>query len=275
MSESSSDKPALRILQILPALDAGGVERTTVDIVEALIEKNYAAYVLSAGGRLENDIEALGGILNRSDIGSKNFLSLLPRVLLIRKLVKSYDINIIHARSRAPAWPAFLAAKLTRTAFVTTYHGIYNSNSRLKTFYNSVMAHGDAVIANSNFTKAHILKSHKCPEGKITVIHRGVDMAVFDPIKIGRDGIEDQRQKWGREQDKFIVLPGRLTRWKGQLEAIEMLTALPETCKLVLVGDAQGRDGYVSEIKNRIGQLGLNDRVILEDHRSDMPLGFS
>jgi len=272
MDESPSDNPDLRVLQILPALDAGGVERTTVDMVEALTEKGQTAHVLSAGGRLLSEIEALGGLHHTANVGSKNILTVLPRAMRIRKLVKTHKINIIHARSRATAWPAYFAAKLTKTPFVTTYHGIYNSKSFLKTFYNAIMAKGDAVIANSNFTKDHILKTHNCHEDHITVIPRGVDMAVFDPDKIGRDGITDQRQKWGDESDKFIVLPGRLTRWKGQLDALDALHLLPKTCKLILVGDAQGREGYVEEISNKVSQLGLNKRVIIEGHRSDVPL---
>jgi glycosyltransferase involved in cell wall biosynthesis len=272
MDESPPDNLDLRVLQILPALDAGGVERTTVDMVEALMEKGHTAHVLSAGGRLQSEIEALGGLHHTANIGSKNILTILARVFYIRKLVKAHNINIIHARSRAPAWPAYFAAKLTKTPFVTTYHGIYNSKSFLKTFYNAIMAKGDVVIANSNFTKGHILKTHKISEAKITVIPRGVDMHVFDPNKVGQDGIIDQRKAWGDDNDKFVVLPGRLTRWKGQLDALDALPLLPENCKLILVGDAQGRESYIDEIKDKITQLGLDNRVIIEGHRSDIPL---
>ncbi|RKQ71819.1 glycosyltransferase involved in cell wall biosynthesis [Litorimonas taeanensis] len=272
MNESRLDNPALRILQILPDLNAGGVERTTVEIVEALTEAGHTAHVLSAGGRLETEIKALGGILHSASIGSKNVLTVIPRILQIAKLVKAHNINVIHARSRAPAWPAYFAAKLTNTAFVTTYHGIYNANNSLKRFYNSVMAKGDAVIANSEFTKAHILKTHKCAPDKITVIHRGVDMKRFDPMTVSQEAITAQRLEWGTERDKLIVLPGRLTRWKGQLDAIEALAELPEFCRLILVGDPQGRDDYVAEVKAKAQSLGLSDRVILAGHRPDMPL---
>lgn len=272
MHESPSDKPSLRVLQILPALDAGGVERTTVDMTEALTEKGHIAHVLSAGGRLQSEIEALHGIHHTYNIGSKNIFSVPSRVWLIRKLIKTHNINIVHARSRAPAWPAYFAAKMTNTPFVTTYHGIYNAKIGLKRFYNAIMARGDVIIANSNFTKTHILKTHQVSKEKIIVIPRGVDMAVFDPLKTGQDAVEEQRKKWGIEGNKFIVLPGRLTRWKGQLDALDTLSFLPENCKLVLVGDAQGRDDYVEEIKTKTKTLGLDNRVIIEAHRSDMPL---
>lgn len=275
MTESVLTKPALRILQILPALDAGGVERTTVDVTEALIEKGHTAHVLSAGGRMEEEILALGGHLHNASIGSKNILSLIPRIFLILKLIKTYDINIIHARSRAPAWPAFFAAKISRTKFVTTYHGIYNSKSRLKTFYNSIMTKADAIIANSEFTRAHIINTHGIKADQITSIPRGVDMKLFDPMKVSQDMIDDQRAKWGNKDDKFIVLPGRLTRWKGQLDAIDALAHLPKNCLLILVGDAQGREGYVNEIKTKITALSLKDRVIIEGHRTDIPLILS
>ncbi len=272
MSLNQTDKPAMRVLQILPALDAGGVERTTVDIVEALCLREHAAHVLSAGGRLEGEIEKLGGHLHISPIGSKNILTLISRIIEIMSLIKKHNINIVHVRSRAPAWPAYFAAKLTRTPLVTTYHGIYNASGRLKRFYNSIMARGDAVIANSTFTRDHIVKTHNTRLDKITVIPRGVDMKVFDPSKVSHDAVADQRALWGGPQDKFIVLPGRLTRWKGQLDALEAFAKLPNSCRLILVGDAQGRENYVAEIKERIQTLNIQDRVIIDGHRSDMPL---
>lgn len=275
MSLNQTDKPVMRVLQILPALEAGGVERTTVDIVEALTSRGHTAHVLSAGGRLEAEIKELGGQLHNSHVGSKNVLTVVSRILEIRTFIKTHDINIVHARSRAPAWPAFIAAKLTRTPFVTTYHGIYNAKGALKRFYNSIMAKGDAVIANSTFTRDHIAKTHGLKEESIAVIPRGVDMKLFDPTKVSHDAISDQRRIWGGPQARFIVLPGRLTRWKGQLDALDAFAKLPKSCRIVLVGDAQGRDSYVSEIEARIKSLKLEDRVILEGHRSDMPLVLS
>lgn len=272
MTKSSLDNPALRVLQILPALEAGGVERTSVDVTEALIEKGQTAHILSAGGRLEREISALGGHLHEANIGSKNILTAIPRIFLILKLIKKHDINIVHARSRAPAWPAFFAAKISGTAFVTTYHGIYNSKSRVKTFYNAIMARGDAVIANSEFTRAHIIKTHGIKANRITAIPRGVDMKLFDPTKISEDLVNEQRAKWGKKGDKFIVLPGRLTRWKGQLDALEALHQLPKNCKLVLVGDPQGRNAFVQKIRDRATWLEDADRLIIEGHRIDMPL---
>ncbi|WP_416878761.1 glycosyltransferase family 4 protein [Litorimonas sp.] len=275
MSLNQTDKPVIRVLQILPALEAGGVERTTVDIVEALTSRGHAAHVLSAGGRLEKEIEELGGQLHTSPVGSKNILTIISRIFQIRKLIKDNDINIVHARSRAPAWPAYFAAKLTRTPFVTTYHGIYNAKTWPKRFYNSIMARGNAVIANSTFTRDHIVKVHGLNKDSIAVIPRGVDMDQFDPIKVSHDAVTDQRNLWGGPHDKFIVLPGRLTRWKGQLDAVDALADLPNSCRLILVGDAQGRDNYVSEIEDRIKALKLGGRVTIEGHRSDMPLIYA
>ena len=137
------------------------------------------------------------------------------------------------------------------------------------------MAKGDAVIANSTFTRDHIVKVHRLNEDKITVIPRGVDMKLFDPAKVSHDAVADQRNLWGGPHDKFIVLPGRLTRWKGQLDALDAFAKLPNSCRLILVGDAQGRDNYVSEIKARINSLKLEKRVIIEGHRADMPLIYA
>lgn len=275
MNQPRSDKPALRVLQILPALNAGGVERTTVDIVEALIMEGHKAHVLSAGGRLEKEIKELGGRLHTNNIGSKNILTIISRILVIKKLIRDCDINIVHARSRAPAWPAYFASKLTRTPFVTTYHGIYNAKSWPKTIYNSVMARSDAIIANSNFTRDHIIRTHRINSDDITVIHRGVDMALFDPKIIDTEKVTSQRLEWGTLTDKFIILPGRLTRWKGQLDALEAIAKLPKNYKLILVGDPQGRQNYVDEIKHKIKELQLENRVIITGHRTDMPFVLS
>ncbi len=266
----------MNVLQTVPELNAGGVEATTLEIAKALIAAGHGAHVVSAGGRLEEALINMGAISHIANIGSKNILTVPKRIKLIRAIIKHCEIDIVHARSRAPAWPAFFAAKAENVPFVTTYHGIYNGRSGLKRYYNSVMAKGVRIIANSEFTKAHIIKTHGTDAAKITVIPRGVDMARFDPAKVSAKDITAQRNRWRvLPEQKLILLPGRLTRWKGPLVAIEALAALPEDHVLVLLGDAQGRDGFAAELKAKAKANGLEDRVIMPGHSRDMPAALA
>jgi len=262
----------MNVLQILPELNAGGVERTTVEMVEALTGAGHSAHVLSAGGRMVSDIEALGGVHHTANIGSKNILTVPWRIAGIRRLIAKHNIDLVHARSRAPAWPAMFAARAEKIPFVTTYHGIYKASGPLKRLYNSVMARGDAVIANSNFTCEYLMRQHGTNDDRITVIPRGVDMAQFDPDKIDSKSVKAIRESWGvGKGDIALVLPGRLTRWKGQMIAIEAMAHLPRNYHLVLIGDAQGRDAYVNELRSAVDlyRPGL-DGIIFAEHTKNI-----
>lgn len=262
----------MNVLQILPKLNAGGVEGTTVEMVEALRAEGYGAHVLSGGGRLVSQIEALGGVHHTADIGSKNIFSVPWRVAGIRRLIAEHKIDIVHARSRAPAWPAMLAARAEKVPFVTTYHGIYKAKNPLKRTYNSVMARGDIVIANSNFTRDYLMAQHGTDAETVTVIPRGVDIARFDVKAVDIISVAEMRESWGvRPGETVLVLPGRLTRWKGQTVAIEALARLPETYRLILVGDAQGRKDYVAELAALAKHLNVGARVHMAGHSAEMP----
>lgn len=265
----------MNVLQILPDLNAGGVERTVLETVEALCSNGHGAHVLSAGGRLVPELEALDGIHHAGQIGSKNILTVPWRIAGIRRLIAEHKIDIIHARSRAPAWPAFFAARAEKIPFVTTYHGIYNASSALKRFYNSIMAKGDSVIANSHYTCEHIIREHGTDPDSIIIIPRGVDMAAFDPKLISTKTIAERRRKWSVPTDaKLILLPARLTRWKGQTIAIDAMKHLSEDYHLVLLGDAQGRDAYVAELNAQANSLGLSDQVQLAGHDTDIAAAY-
>ena len=265
----------MNVLQILPDLNAGGVERTALETVEVLTRAGHGAHVLSNGGRLVPDLKAMGGVHHQAKIGSKNILSVPWRIAGIRRLLAEHKINIVHARSRAPAWPAYYAARAENVPFVTTYHGIYNASSAPKRYYNSVMAKGDIVIANSNFTCDHIIREHGTAPENITVIPRGVDMALFDPSKMQIEDILKRRKSWGIPKDKtLILLPGRLTRWKGQTVAIDALAKLPNNYHLVLLGDAQGRDAYVTELKSQAERLGVINQTHLPGHDPDVATAY-
>lgn len=267
-----TDAGSYNVLQVLPALEAGGVERTTLEVADALIADGQGAFVVSGGGRLVPKLTKLGATHFTMNIGSKRLLSLPWRVAALRKLIVLNQIDVIHARSRAPAWAAWRAAMAERIPFVTTYHGIYNEGFPGKRRYNSIMARGDLVIANSRFTADHVMATHKVPEARLRIIPRGVDMAMFDPKAVSPVRIEQVWNKWAvKPDDRVILLPARLTRWKGQTVAIQALARLPEDTILVCAGDPQGRESYVAELRSLARSLGVEDRLRLPGHEVDMP----
>lgn len=270
------------VLQVTPELNAGGVERTTLEMAEAISRAGGLALVASAGGRLEPDLKTAGGELIKLALQTKNPFVALANAWKLASIVKKRRVDIIHARSRAPAWSAFIAARLTGAPFVTTFHGIYNFRSPLKRLYNSIMTRGDAVIANSHYTGEHILENYDVPRERITVIPRGVDLDVFDRAKVKDSDIEITRADWGlapKDARCVVIAPARLTRWKGQLvliEAIKMIEARrPGGLKVILAGDPQGRQGYVAELNDAIRAAGLEQVISLVGHVQDMPLAFA
>lgn len=270
------------ILQVAPELSAGGVERTVLEVTQAIVEAGGRALVASAGGRLEPELARLGGHLIRIDAKSRNPVTIGLNTGRLRKIIREEDVDLVHARSRAPAWSARAAAKAEGVAFVTTYHGAYSGTSGLKRVYNSIMARGDLVIANSAWIAAHVHEVHGLAPEKIVTIPRGVDLAAFDPAAVPAEAVERVRSLWGLAGDSRLVLllPGRLTRWKGQGLALEALALLSgeERAGLVLVlaGDAQGRGAYVEELESQITRLGLGASARLVAHISsaDMPAAY-
>ncbi len=268
------------ILQIVPDLSTGGAERTTIEMAEAITLGGGRALVLSAGGRLEKELEDAGGELIRFPAQTKNPAAILFNALRIGRIIRHRGVSLVHARSRAPAWSAFIAAKRTRRSFVTTYHGIYNQDGRIKAFYNSVMSRGDAVICNSKYTAGIVKERHPKGAGKVDVIYRGVDLEKFDPTAVSTDRVRLLREQWRVPAGKRIVLlPARLTRWKGQLVLIEAAGELlargefSDVC-FVLIGDDQGRTPYRAELEETAARLGLSGRVIIAGHCEDMPAAF-
>ena len=282
MSESAwPDLSGQTILQVIPDLSAGGAERTTVEMAEAITGAGGRALVASAGGRLESALAEVGGELIPMNAASKNPLTIRKNTRLIEAIVAEQSVTLIHARSRAPAWSAYVAARRTETPFVTTYHGAYSGRSGLKKRYNSVMARGDLVIANSEWTAAHVMEIHDTPRERIVTIPRGVDFASFDPAKVSEERIADLKSTWQIEpgDDRLVfVLPGRLTSWKGQSLAIDALGALDgaerDRLHLVLAGDDQGRKRYVAELEDKIIAHKLGGTVSIVGHTSDMPAAY-
>lgn len=283
MSESAwPDLSGKTILQVIPDLAAGGAERTTVEMAEAITGAGGRALVASSGGRLEKALVDAGGELIRLNAGSKNPLIIRKNTKLIEALIAEHKISLIHARSRAPGWSAYVAAQRTETPFVTTYHGAYSGRSGLKKRYNSVMARGDLVIANSEWTAAHVMEIHETPSDKIITIPRGVDLEAFNPQNVSDSRKQDVRLSWGVPEDDpriRLVLPGRLTSWKGQALAIDAIGALDSNeramLQMILTGDAQGREKYVTELEDKIIAHKLGGTVTIAGHTSDMPAAYA
>ncbi|NBC20117.1 MAG: glycosyltransferase [Alphaproteobacteria bacterium] len=266
------------ILQAIPELDAGGAERTVLEITEALREAGARSLVATRGGRMARDLEALGGEVVRIDARSKNPLTLRANSRRLAALVAARGIDLIHARSRAPAWSALWAARKAGAAFVTTYHGAYSGGNRAKILYNSVMARGDRVIANSDWMAAHVRAVHGLGEDRLVTIKRGVDLMSFDPDTIPPERARDQRAAWGLHPDDrrlVLLLPGRLTDWKGQRLAVSALARMSDEERaervLVCMGDAQGRADYVEALQRDVAEAGLTGAVIIAPHSPDMP----
>lgn len=271
------------ILQVIPELSAGGAERTVIEVAAALTDAGANALVASEGGRLERQLADAGGELIRlSKLRSKNPLDLRANARSLAAILRERKVDVIHARSRAPAWSAMWAAKQENVPFVTTYHGIYSSRGRLKNTYNSVMARGDVVIANSDFTADFIRTKHPGHAGHIVTIPRGVDIAAFSTDAVSPERIERVRLNWTLDAasvDTLVVLPARLTSWKGHREAIAAANLLNRQdlppWHMVFVGDAQGRERYQFQLQELIRMNGLDNRVSIVGHCDDMPAALS
>lgn len=271
MPPPPSDSPV--VLQVLPSLVTGGVERGTIEMTQAIAEAGGTALVASAGGALTGLVERAGGRHILLPLDTKNPHTIWRNAERLAALIQSEGIALVHARSRAPAWSAWLACRRTNTPFVTTYHGTYSEDLPFKRQYNSVMARGEIVIAASHFIADLIQRQHGLSEDRIRVIPRGVDPAIFDPAAVVPDRLVRLAAKW-RIPDgaPTVTLPGRLTSWKGQsvlLDAIARLSRKDVCC--VLVGSDQGRSAYTTRLMNEATALGIGDRVRLVGHCDDMP----
>ncbi|KAB2850196.1 MAG: glycosyltransferase family 4 protein, partial [Hyphomicrobiaceae bacterium] len=271
------------ILQIVPQLDTGGAELTTLEITAALARAGAIALIVTEGGRMAQEVARLGGELIEMRAASKNPLQMLANARALHRLARDRDVDLIHARSRAPAWSALMACRKAGIPFVTTYHGAYGGSGRVKTLYNSVMARGDRVIANSQFTARLIRERHHTPPAVLRVIHRGVDLERFAPLPAaGADGarLASLRQRIGILPGARVVLQAaRLAGWKGQRVTIAAAARLKaehalDGVQLVLAGDAQGRDGYEGELRRAIREGELEGVVLLPGHVADMPAAY-
>lgn len=266
-----SDSPA--ILQVLPSLVTGGVERGTVEITEAVARSGGRALVASAGGPMVEAIERAGGRHISLPLHAKEPFGIWRNARRLEALIRSERVEIVHARSRAPAWSAWLACRRTRAHFITTYHGTYNEDLPFKRHYNAVMAHGEVVIAASRFIADLVAERHGVAQERIRVIPRGVDPSVFDPARVSAERVSRLARAWDLPPGlPVVMLPGRLTSWKGQtvlLDALARLGRRDVAC--VFVGSDQGRRDYAARLRRRAEDAALADRVRFVGHCDDMP----
>ena len=273
----------IKVLQVIPKLGYGGAETGCYDIAHYLPENNCQSFLITSGGELIKFVNKEKVKLIRLPVQSKNPIIILFNTIALISIILYYDISIVHARSRAPAWSCLIATKVTRRKFVTTFHGTYNFNNRFKKFYNSVMVRSDLIIAGSNFIFSHIKKNYSeflNSKKKLMVIFRGINVDYFDP----NTKIETQENKllknWEiEEKKKIILLPGRLTSWKGQelfLEAINQVNIQLgyEAFYAVILGSDQGRDLYKKKLIRMSEQYRMTKQVKFIDYCKDMALAY-
>jgi glycosyltransferase involved in cell wall biosynthesis len=273
--------PDFTLLQVVPELETGGAEQSALEIARAVVQAGGRALVASRGGRMVSRLEAEGGELEAMPTHSKNPLVILGNAARLVDLIQREKVSLVHARSRAPAFSALWAAQATKTPFVATYHGIYKAKSGLKRWYNAVMTRGDLVIANSEYTRAHVLAEHGLDPAKVVAIPRGVDLKRFDPDHIAPERVEALREAWGiapNDRRTKILLAGRLTRIKGHLTIVAAAARLKAQGRrdflILFAGDDQGRTDYRQELAAAIAQADLADEILLVGHCDDMPAAF-
>ena len=264
------------VMQIIPSLGAGGAEQGCIDIAAELIKSSAEAIVVSNGGSRLHELQRIGAMHINLPVDSKNPIVMWRNIFKLRKLIRRYQVDIVHARSRAPAWSAWKACQGTHTHFVTTCHAPYNIQNSAKKFYNSSIIKGERVIAISNYVANYLRKQYQLPDSRLRLIHRGVPMEKFHPSLVTAERLVKLTNEWRVPDGKNIVmLPGRLTRWKGHADFINALTMLKDKDLFgIIIGDDQGRTEYREELMALIKDNGMEGRIRIIDHCSDMPSAY-
>lgn len=261
------------VLQVLPRLETGGVEQVVAELTEAVARTGARALVASAPGRLVAVVERAGGVHIPLALDSRNPLKLAWNADLLSRLIRRHGVSLIHAHSRAPAFSARAAARRRGIPFVTTYHGAYNENLPLKRAYNAVMASGDRVIAVSQFIGDLVRARHNTEPDRLRVVPGGVNTSLFDPDAVNDYRLMTVARAWHLPDGApTIMLPARLTGWKGQRVLIEALARMRrQDAVAILLGSAQGRDAYVRDLRTLAAAHGVGDRIFFGGDCADMP----
>ena len=274
----------INVLQVIPKLGYGGAETGCYDIAHYLAEKECGSFIVTSGGELLKFIKKEKVKIFRLPVHSKNPILIIFNALILSLLVIFFKINIVHARSRAPAWSCYLACFLTNRVFVTTFHGTYNFKNKFKKFYNSIMLRAKLTIAGSNFIFSHISENYSeyiSREKKLRVIFRGINVDYYNQKNISILKQEKLKKEWGLESNRFIILmPGRLSYWKGQEKFIESLNILIEdynfsNFQAIMLGSDQGRTVYKKKLINLVERYSLNNKIKFIGHCKEMPLAYS
>ena len=273
----------IKVLQVIPKLGYGGAETGCYDVAHYLPENGCDSFIVTSGGELTKFIDKKKVKLIKLPVHSKNPLIILINTIFLIGIILFYKISIVHARSRAPAWSCLFATKLTKRKFVTTFHGTYNFNGKFKKFYNSVMVRSNLIIAGSNFIFSHIKQNYSeflSSKKKFLVIFRGINIDYFDPSTKIENDEKNLLQKWKiNDEKKIILMPGRLTLWKGQelfIEAINLVNIELgyEAFHAVILGNDQGRDLYKKKLVRLVEQYRLTNQIKFIDHCKDMALAY-
>ena len=274
---------SFKVLQVIPKLGYGGAETGCYDVAHYIAEKKCKSYIITSGGPLLKFIRKEKVKVFRLPVQSKNPILILLNTILISFIIIFLRIDIVHARSRAPAWSCFLSCIITRTKFVTTFHGIYNFSNSIKKFYNSVMVRSNLIIAGSNYVFNHIHKNYGNlinAQKRLLVIFRGINTGYFDNSNITNDKVQSLHSLLNLSSEKFkILLPGRLTRWKGQEMFIESLNLLKtkynkENFQAIMLGSHQGRKVYFKKLISAVEKYKLKDKVFFIQHLKEMPVAY-
>lgn len=272
---SSTKQPVL--LQVLPSLHSGGVERGTIDITRAAVKAGFKVIVASSGGYMSHQVTSAGGKHITLPLKGRGPFSIWKNIKRLEAVIREYNVDIVHARSRGPAWSAYYAAKRTGAHFVTTMHGNHSTGFPFKRAYNKIMTKGERVIAISEFIRSHMLEQYHADDSRITVIPRGVDLEQFTPKKVTERRVVQMIDRLRLPEDKpVILLPGRLTRWKGQNVLLEAVKKLPKgEFFCLLVGDDEKHPNYRDELRKTIVREGLASSVAMVGNLNDMPALYS
>ena len=278
-------KKKIKVLQVIPRLGYGGSETGCYDLAHFLPEQDCKSFLITSGGELLKFIDRKKVKLIRLPVHSKNPILMLINFIIISLIIILYNIDIVHARSRAPAWSCWLATKITFRKFVTTFHGTYNFSNKIKKFYNSVMVKSHLVIAGSNFIFSHINEKYGDffidNKRKLLVIFRGINTNYFNPQKIIPNKLDKFCKQNNIDRNKFIILlPGRLTKWKGQKIFIEAMKIVSEkndilSFEAIILGSDQGRNVYKKQLIDLVQQYRLNKIIKFIDHCEEMPIAYA
>ena len=262
----------MKVLQVTAALEQGGVERGTVEMATYIVAQGGQSYVASQGGRMVAALVQQGSEHVLLPLARRNPFFILYSAFMLVSLIRQEGIDLVHARSRAPAWAAYIATRITKTKFITTFHGTHRIQNCFKKFYNSSMVRGERVIAISQFIKKHIIENYDVPESHIDVAPRGFDPNIFDKRLISPERLKLLKSEFSLQDDVPVInLPGRLTRWKGQelfLRALVEIKDLP--WQTILIGSATKKSQYVEQLKEIVRTEGLTDRVTFVGNRTDI-----